>query len=499
MSVEAARPARVAVARMASVVAVVADVGVAKRTSSVAICRWTSIVERDCRARRRRRSSWRRRRGHRLRAPIIRAISRPVALSTAQHAAPKIMAAAGSSKKYAIELLDDEEEEQPKPRRSPRKEKDPHAVAARSKSDGKRKAAAPPPPPPPQRQRSGPTANSTVIALSDSDDEDTAAAAAIAAATSFSADEWRRPTAPITCPICFCEEEPENSCVLASCSHAFCVECISTFVQGKVTEGQVTPEDLKCPCIEPERCGVSLVPSDVKRCLASTHERERYERLAFNRVVEAEDDMGTCPTAGCPFAFVWEADNRKLECPLCNKSFCLVCRCEPWHTGMRCEAYQKKRAEEAADLADPDAAFTRFASSQSLKQCPKCKFWVEKTSGCDAMHCRCNLVFCYKCGGCLKQTAKQHGLQECKCGRQDHANLAAHEAPGVANHNRPDLQPHGPAGAAAAAAGAHAAAMAQAMNAAAVRMAARGMPIPAHVRQMMDRVGDVWANGRRRR
>lgn len=44
----------------------------------------------------------------------------------------------------------------------------------------------------------------------------------------------------------------------------------------------------------------------------------------------------------------------------------------------------------------------------------------------------------YKCGGVLKKTAKANGLNECSCGQQDQANLAAHEAPGVANHNRPD-------------------------------------------------------------
>ena len=68
---------------------------------------------------------------------------------------------------------------------------------------------------------------------------------------------------------------------------------------------------------------VPLVPLDVRRCLATSEERDRYERLSLNRCIEAEDDLGTCPTAGCPFAFQWDASNRKLECPLCNKSFCL--------------------------------------------------------------------------------------------------------------------------------------------------------------------------------
>ena len=55
---------------------------------------------------------------------------------------------------------------------------------------------------------------------------------------------------------------------------------------------------------------------------------------------QAGDDLGACPSAGCPFMFAWEPDNRRLECPLCEKTFCLVCRTEPWHRGQRCEQFQ---------------------------------------------------------------------------------------------------------------------------------------------------------------
>jgi len=68
---------------------------------------------------------------------------------------------------------------------------------------------------------------------------------------------------------------------------------------------------------------------------------------------------------------------------------------------------------------------------QRLRQCPKCKFWVEKTDGCDAMHCRCNLVFCYQCGGCLQA---KPGLKKCEC--EGVAELLRyHEQQGVPNHN----------------------------------------------------------------
>ena len=58
-------------------------------------------------------------------------------------------------------------------------------------------------------------------------------------------------------------------------------------------------------------------------------------------------------------------------------------------------------------------------------------FLVGQTSGCDAMHCRCDLVFCYKCGGVLKPTAQ---LKQCEChGMAPY--LQAHE--GQANINNP--------------------------------------------------------------
>ena len=92
--------------------------------------------------------------------------------------------------------------------------------------------------------------------------------------------------------------------------------------------------------------------------------------------------MGVCPSPECEFMFAFDEDNRKLDCPLCKKSFCLVCRVSPWHSGVRCEQYQA----EHGNVDEADKLFNAFASQQKLKQCPKCKYFVEKTMGCNAMH-----------------------------------------------------------------------------------------------------------------
>ena len=46
-----------------------------------------------------------------------------------------------------------------------------------------------------------------------------------------------------------------------------------------------------------------------------------------------------------------------------------------------------------------DKAFEDFVKGAKFKQCPKCKFWVERVSGCSSMACRCGVEFCYDCGG----------------------------------------------------------------------------------------------------
>ncbi|CAD8120162.1 unnamed protein product [Paramecium sonneborni] len=46
-----------------------------------------------------------------------------------------------------------------------------------------------------------------------------------------------------------------------------------------------------------------------------------------------------------------------------------------------------------------DDQFTNLMMISKCKQCPNCKSWVEKSSGCDHMTCRCKFQFCYACGG----------------------------------------------------------------------------------------------------
>lgn len=251
---------------------------------------------------------------------------------------------------------------------------------------------------------------------------------------------FRRPRRKGDCPICYCEYRPMQGIRLSDCRHTFCQDCFVQYVQTKAQDGEVLPTEMVCPHVSPEsskKCGQALAQRDVLACLEVPADRDRYLRLTLSRVVDKQDNMACCPTAGCVFQFEWDAENRKLECPLCHETYCLVCQTGPWHAGIRCEQFQEQRkaTSQAESRSADDDDFQKFAKNQKLKQCPKCKFWVEKLNGCDAMHCRCDLVFCYKCGGCLKGTAEKNGFEVCECGSTP--LLQAHE--GAPNHNRMDL------------------------------------------------------------
>jgi len=42
--------------------------------------------------------------------------------------------------------------------------------------------------------------------------------------------------------------------------------------------------------------------------------------------------------------------------------------------------------------------FEDFVKGAKYKMCQECKYWVEKTDGCDHLTCKCGNEFCYKCG-----------------------------------------------------------------------------------------------------
>mmetsp|Transcript_6231 Transcript_6231/g.6985 ORF Transcript_6231/g.6985 Transcript_6231/m.6985 type:complete len:128 (+) Transcript_6231:936-1319(+) len=120
------------------------------------------------------------------------------------------------------------------------------------------------------------------------------------------------------------------------------------------------------------------------------------QNFQFELFLEQNNAMfNHCPTPDCKFVFEWDGDkeNQQFKCKFCDKTYCIMCRVD-WHEGLNCKEYR-----ELNGYPPEDRAFYKYIKGTQFKQCPKCQFWVEKSSGCDHMTCRCKYEFCYKCGG----------------------------------------------------------------------------------------------------
>ncbi|GFT51693.1 probable E3 ubiquitin-protein ligase RNF217 [Nephila pilipes] len=81
-----------------------------------------------------------------------------------------------------------------------------------------------------------------------------------------------------------------------------------------------------------------------------------------------------------------------VACPSCQLQWCFQCHA-PAHGALTCRQYKK------GDHLLRNWARARTHGQQNAQKCPKCKIYIERTTGCDHMHCTsCSTDFCYKCG-----------------------------------------------------------------------------------------------------
>ena len=186
---------------------------------------------------------------------------------------------------------------------------------------------------------------------------------------------------------------------MSLCEHIFHKSCLVSYLKSQIEDSHLP---LNCPDFP---CKLEIGDLDLKELL-SEDDYTKYSTFSLNQVVDTNKDMSWCPTADCKFAFIFDPDEEakgapddqainghELNCPLCKKHYCLTCKVA-YHEGVTCKEYRATH-----DVEKLDAEFVAFAKGKQFKQCPHCAFWVERSTGCDHMTCRCGKYFCYKCGG----------------------------------------------------------------------------------------------------
>jgi hypothetical protein len=156
---------------------------------------------------------------------------------------------------------------------------------------------------------------------------------------------------------------------------------------------------IKCPFCQGEKSHEINYKTILDILLINDKENlaNKLEYISLNRLSETNpDEVSFCPTPGCSYICYYDKNSYHLICPLCKKSYCLQCKTE-WHKGMTCQEYQRNKNMTEEDKQN-EKKFDEYVKGNRCKQCPKCKRWVEKKSGCDHITCPCGAHFCYRCG-----------------------------------------------------------------------------------------------------
>lgn len=187
-------------------------------------------------------------------------------------------------------------------------------------------------------------------------------------------------------------EKDKGAFSFTNCEHILHEECLKQYLKTEISES-------KSPltCCDPQ-CRKQLSEKDIK-FLLSLKDYESYHNYTLQQALSKQKDISWCPTPNCNYAFVFDItiDGKDFKCIKCKKEYCLNCKSDA-HKNQSCEEFKQNR--------DPnllDQAFEEFVRGSKYKQCPKCTMWVEKTTGCNHMKCRCGTEFCYICGGFYKR------------------------------------------------------------------------------------------------
>eukprot|EP00826_Nyctotherus_ovalis_P003062 TRINITY_DN10614_c0_g1_i6.p1 TRINITY_DN10614_c0_g1~~TRINITY_DN10614_c0_g1_i6.p1 ORF type:complete len:367 (+),score=111.58 TRINITY_DN10614_c0_g1_i6:174-1274(+) len=170
---------------------------------------------------------------------------------------------------------------------------------------------------------------------------------------------------PTNCDICLEKIEAKDLLPLDRCGHLFHPACLRQYFETEIGFRRLP---LVCPL-----CRIEVSVMDIKDFLTADGQA-KWEEYTFKKAVESNpDNFSFCPTPDCSYVFVWDpSDTSDFTCPTCAKRYCLNCRCA-FHTDQSCKEYQI-----SSKFTEEDKQFVNFVKGMKFKQCPKCRFWVEK-------------------------------------------------------------------------------------------------------------------------
>jgi hypothetical protein len=171
----------------------------------------------------------------------------------------------------------------------------------------------------------------------------------------------------VRCHICFDDIVVGESVALLVCGHRFCRPCLKSYLELKITEGNVYPV-----CFHPmdtddgsrqRACGASVTTEQIEE-LVSAESSDKLKRFRFSKENELARE---CPY--CSHAQLCDGPQTPVcTCQKCSRTFCFLHGNA--HPDGSCADYELRNAETEA--------INRAKIQEISKPCPGCRRDVEK-------------------------------------------------------------------------------------------------------------------------
>ncbi|KZC14008.1 PREDICTED: E3 ubiquitin-protein ligase RNF14-like [Dufourea novaeangliae] len=235
-----------------------------------------------------------------------------------------------------------------------------------------------------------------------------------------------------TCKICFVDKIGEHCTQFLPCTHVFCNDCISGYLEVRIKDGNV--QNICCP---EEKCSSEATPAQIKD-LVSSELFAKYDSILLNATLDTMMDIVYCPRRNCQYPVSREPNEQMANCPVCQYAFCIYCKMV-YHGIEPCKVYsaethdlvieyqeasndRKLQMEQRYGKKQLQTLVENIMSEDWIKtnsqKCPKCNAAIEKSDGCNKMVCwRCDTFFCWLCGAILNRGAPYEHYQnsDSKC------------------------------------------------------------------------------------
>ncbi|EAR97836.2 IBR domain protein (macronuclear) [Tetrahymena thermophila SB210] len=170
------------------------------------------------------------------------------------------------------------------------------------------------------------------------------------------------------CEICY-QEMTSSQHISIQCKDVFHKSCLQQYLNTQISNKKFP---LNCPNF---KCKQHVQYHDIKEIL-NDQDFQKYEMFQFQSYIDShQEEFLWCLTPGCQYVFAKDDSQIQYICPVCEASYCMNCK-QKYHSGLTCQQYQ-----ESIKFKELDQQFYQLAKSKNLKQCSKCKMWIEKING----------------------------------------------------------------------------------------------------------------------